>query len=128
MPTRKAKRSPSYLDYVETRTEQGCLQIGITMSGVVAALVVFILGGIFDLRALDTVAGIILLVAVAAGVFVGWDVNYTVARMRERANENADGPAPKPADPSEEAQASSQVQPWIKEMRTRLTNREPPDG
>lgn len=89
MPTGKTKRSPNFVDYLETQAEQGCLQIGITLCGAVAALVVFVLGAIFNLRVLDIVAAIILFVALAAGLFVRWDVNYMVARMQERAEENA---------------------------------------
>lgn len=65
------------------------------------------------------VAAIIFFVALAAGLFVGWDVNYRVSRMRERANERADGVASTPVKSSKEAQPSSKVQPWIEEMRRR---------
>ena len=101
--------------------------MGIALCGAVVAFVVFVVGEIFDLRGLNVVAAIILFVALAAGLFVGWDVNYMVARMRERADERADAAASTPAKPSEEAQSSSKVQPWIEEMRTRPRDGTPPN-
>ena len=89
MPRGKTKPSPTVADYWATRTEQGCLQISITLFGVVAAFIVSGFGALLGLRELYVVAGIILFVGLAVGIFVGHDVNYGVARMRERAEERA---------------------------------------
>ncbi len=85
----KTKPSPTLSDYFATRAEQGCLQLGITFCGTVVALVVLVLGALLGVRELKVVAAIVFVVALAIGIFVGNDVNYGVARMRERAEENA---------------------------------------
>lgn len=89
MPAGKTKPSPTLSDYFATKAEQGCLSAGITLCGAVVAFIVFVFGALLGVRELNIAAAIIFFVALAIGIFVGNDVNYRVARMRERAEENA---------------------------------------
>ena len=93
-----AAPKPDLADYVAAKAEQGCLFIGVAAVTVVAALVVFVIGALTGIRGFAAAASIILFVGLAVGLFVGNDVNYRVARMRERAYERATDASPPPTN------------------------------